>query len=218
MDPELAALVEHPSFRSLMENLPCVVYVARPTWPPLIEYISPNVERLIGYRAEEFCANPAVSLACVHPDDRERFSECVREAMPRPEPYRVEYRALHKNGRHVYHAAALSVPMLDTEGRVVRRHGIIVDMTEQKRLEGELLRAQRLATIGEMAAMMAHEIRNPLAGMSLALRALRGMVPPNPGATECLDDLESCIERINATVSRALDLAKEPQDAPRAAR
>ncbi len=218
MDSELAALLAQAPCRSLMENLPCVVYVATPTWPPAIEYISPNVERLVGYRADEFCADPAVSLRCVHPDDRERFSECVREAMARPEPYRVDYRAMHRNGRDVYDAAALSVPVLDGKGRVVRRHGIIVDITEQKRLEGELLRAQRLAAVGEMAATMAHEIRNPLAGMALALRALRGLVPGDPDATECLDDLESCLERINDTVSRALDLAKEPPHAPRAAR
>ncbi|HUT32845.1 MAG TPA: ATP-binding protein [Planctomycetota bacterium] len=208
VDSELAILVEHPSFRSLMDNLPCVAYIARPSWPPIIEYISGNVERLIGYTPADFYADPNVAFDLIHPEDRERFLETVRDAMNRAEPYHVEYRAVHRNGRDVYHAAALSLPVLDAAGQVVRRHGIIVDITDQKRLEQELLQSQRLAAIGEMAAMMAHEIRNPLAGISLALRALRDMVPSDPEAAECLEDMESCLVRINDTVSRALDFAK----------
>jgi len=207
VDPDFASAVEHPSFRSFVEHLPCVLYVGEPTWPPTIVFISANVERFLGYKPEDFCADPTLSLRCIHPEDRARFVERVRGAMTRAEPYHVEYRAVHRNGRDVYHAATLSVPVLDAEGRVVRRHGIIVDRTEQKRLEGELLQAQRLAAVGELATMMAHEIRNPLAGMSLALRALRGLAGDGPEARECLDDLESCIVQINDTVSRALDYA-----------
>ncbi|MBM4035782.1 MAG: hypothetical protein FJ291_28925 [Planctomycetes bacterium] len=73
-------------------------------------------------------------------------------------------------------------------------------------------------------AKMAHEVRNALSGMSLALRALRGMVAPTPEALECIEDLEGCLARIDETVSRALDSARErpampvePADAPRAA-
>lgn len=208
MDPDVARVVRHPSFRSFADHLPCVLYVGRPDWPPAIEFITDNVERFVGYRPEEFYADPELSLRCMHPDDRARVSAHIRQAMERPEPYRVEYRALHRNGKDVSYVAMLSVPVLDAEGRVLHRQGIIMDITEQKRLESELLQTQRLAAIGELAAMMAHEIRNPLAGMSLALRALRGLVGGDPEATECLDDLDSCLVRINDTVSRALDFAK----------
>ncbi len=73
-----------------------------------------------------------------------------------------------------------------------------------------------------MTKALAHEIRNPLAGMTLALRALRQIVGDNPEANECLDDLDACVMRINDTVSRALDPAParplEPPDGPRAGR
>ncbi len=222
MDPDIARVVEHPSFRAFVDHLPCVLYISRPTWPPTIEFISANVERLAGYRPQEFYADPALVFDCIHPEDRERVAGQVREAMNRQEAYRLEYRVVHRNSRDVLHAAALSVPVRDGEGRVVRRHGVIVDITEQKRLEAELLQSQRLAAIGEVAVTMAHEVRNPLAGMSLALRALRRIIGGNAEAEECLDDLERCAARINDAVSRALESARprplEAADGPRAGR
>jgi len=81
-------------------------------------------------------------------------------------------------------------------------------VTEQARLERELLQSQRLAAIGEMAAMMAHEVRNPVAGMALALRILRGLLPDSPAVQECLADLEGGLQRVDGTVSRVLDFSK----------
>lgn len=207
MDPEIASLVSHPAFRSFAQHLPCVLYIGRPDWPPVLEFISSNVERLIGYRDEEFLAKPGLFLEFIHPEDRARVADEIRLAMMRPVPYRLEFRVVHRNGKDVLSAAMLSVPVPDAAGRVVRRQGIIVDVTEQKRLEAELLASQRLAVIGEMAAMMAHEIRNPLAGMELALRVLRGLVAANPEARECVEDLAECAARIRDAVSLAEDLA-----------
>lgn len=208
MDPDVASVIEHPSFSSFVEHLPCVLCVARPVWPPAIEFISANVERFLGYAPREFYADPELGLRCIHPEDRGRVAAQMRRAMDSAAPYRVEYRAVHRAGSPTYHAAEVSVPVLDAAGRVVRRQSVILDMTEQKRLEAELLRSQRLAVVGEMATMMAHQIRNPLAGMSLALRALERVVGGNPEGRECLADLENCLVRINDTVSRLLDFAR----------
>lgn len=207
MDAEFTSLVRSPAFLALVDHLPCVLYITRTGWPPEPEFISSNVERFTGYRPEDFCARPQLIIECMHPDDRARVAREVRRLMDRPEPYRVEYSVIHAETRKVYHAAMLSVPVLDARGRVIRRQGLIVDVTEQKRLEAELLRLQRLAVIGEMARMMAHDIRNPLAGMGLALRALRGMLGANAEAIECLDDAVDCMERMARTVSQAEDFA-----------
>jgi len=208
VDPDVASVIEHPWFCSFVEHLPCVLYVTRPTWPPAVEFISANVERFLGYAPKDFYADRELGLRCIHPEDRERVGGQMREAMNRAEPYRVEYRAVHRGGSPVYHAAEVSVPVADAAGRVVRRQSIILDVTEQKRLEAELLRSQRLAVVGEMATMMAHQIRNPLAGMALALRALERLVGGDPEGRECLADLDGCLVRINDTVSRLLDFAR----------
>ncbi len=194
--------------RDLVEQLPCIVYVSRAAWPPQLLFMSGNIERFVGYPPEDFYADGSLSLRCIHPDDRQRFAEHTRRHTTLDEPHTIEYRLLHRNGRDVTHVAGHSIPVHDDAGRLVLRQGIIVDITERRRLEEELLQSQRLAAIGEMAAMLAHEIRNPLAGMSLALRVLRGANGDEETAGECLEDLAQCLGRINATVSRILDFSK----------
>ncbi|HPD14639.1 MAG TPA: ATP-binding protein [Planctomycetota bacterium] len=208
VDPDVASVIEHPWFCSFIEHLPCVLCVMQPTWPPAIEFISANVERFLGYAPKDFYADRELGLRCIHLEDRERVAEQMRRAMASAAPYRMEYRAVHRAGSPVYHAGEVSVPVADSAGRVVRRQSIIMDITEQKRLEAELLRSQRLAVVGEMTTMMAHQIRNPLAGMALALRALERLVGGNAEGRECLADLDHCLVRINDTVSRLLDFAR----------
>jgi len=208
VESELARIVEHPALRAVLEHLPCVLYIGRPSWPPTVDFISANVERFIGYAPADFYADPMLALKCIHPEDRERAAASIRRAMTRAEPYRLEYRVVHRNGADVLHAESLSVATLGADGQVVQRQGIILDITEKKRLESELMQSQRLAVVGEMAAMMAHEIRNPLTGMVLAIRALRPIAGHSSAGKGCLDDLERCVERINDTVSRALEFAK----------
>jgi PAS domain S-box-containing protein len=195
-------------FREVIESLPCVVYVARPTWPPEIVFITGNVERHLGYTPEELYADSTLAFGCIHPDDRDRVLATMREAVARGEPYSADYRFVQRNGTDVRHVTLHSAPIAEAAGPRALRQGIVLDVTAEKRLERELLQSQRLAAIGEMAAMMAHEIRNPLAGMSLALRMLRSARGDTEIEDECLSDLAHCLERINATVSRVLDFSK----------
>jgi PAS domain S-box-containing protein len=192
----------------LLESLPCIVYVVRPTVPPTVLFVTANIESYTGYKPEDFYANSSLVFQCIHPGDRESAVARVRSAMHEKACYTVEGRVCHRSGKATYRMAARSVPVADGDGNVVLRQGVVLDITEQKRLEAALHRSQRLAAIGEMAAMMAHEIRNPLAGMSLATRSLRSDDTSQKVQEECLDDLEACLKRIDDTVSRALDFAK----------
>jgi len=195
-------------FRNLIERLPCVAFVVKPGSPPQFIYISGTVESFTGFRPDDFYANGDVAFRCVHPDDCERVGAIVRDATLGVEPYTIEYRLVHRTTGAIRHVSLRSAPQLDAAGNVLLRQGVILDVTEQKGLEHELLHSQRLAAIGEMAAMMAHEIRNPLAGMSLALRMLGTTDPTDDLRDECIRDLDGCLQRINTTVSRVLDFGK----------
>ena len=196
------------SFRDIIDQLPCVVYVAKAVWPPVLEFISANVEQLMGLAPDAARGNLELGFERIHPDDREAVRHKMRANALSPEPYSMEFRVGQRDGKGLRHAVLRSMPVCDASGRVLRRQGIIVDVTEQKALEEELRHAQRLAAIGEMAAMMAHEIRNPLAGMSLCLRLLRECAGEPESTKECLDDIEEGLRRINGVVSRALDFAR----------
>jgi len=200
------AQVAEERYGDLINNLPCVVYEVEPAWPPKFLFMSENIERYTGYRPEDFYRDGAVALATIHPEDRARVKEEAGRATFGPVPYWLEYRVVHRHTGAVVHTHVISLPKLEN-GRVVRRRGIMVDVTEQKRLERELVRSQRLATIGQIATMMAHEIRNPLAGISLALRTLRRR-PEEAMHRECVDDIEACVRRVDETIERALNFAR----------
>jgi signal transduction histidine kinase len=87
--------------------------------------------------------------------------------------YTHEYRFLHKNGAYRWVRDEMRLARDDT-GRPSEIIGYWVDITEQKRMEETLLKTERLAAVGEVTAMLAHDLRNPLNGTVTRLRASVG--------------------------------------------
>ncbi|MFZ1730794.1 MAG: ATP-binding protein [Bacteroidota bacterium] len=81
---------------------------------------------------------------------------------------------------------------------------------------GELARADQLSTTGEMAASVAHEIKNPVAGLSAALQVFRRDIPESDSRLEIVDEMLEQVERINHAVNDLLSYARpaKPQFAP----
>lgn len=144
---------------------------------------------------------------CVQPA---RAGACARGGgCPPSQDSLSAWAAALREARQALISAADRPQVLDD---VLRRLGALgVEAIERaQRAEQQLLQSQRLAAIGEMTAMMAHEIRNPLAGMSLCLRVLRDHADDPHTQRTCLDDLAEGLRRINDSVSHALDFAKSP--------
>ncbi len=108
--------------------------------------------------------------------------------------------------------------LYDPEGR---REGVIVvfrDLSEIKALQDQIRHKDRLATIGEVAAKMAHEIKNPLAGISYVAQILKREVSFEPSHRELVQAMFSEINRLNGLIEdlllygRPTRLALAPQD------
>ena len=108
--------------------------------------------------------------------------------------------------------------LCDPEGR---REGIIVvfrDLSEIKALQEQIRQKDRLATIGEVAAKMAHEVKNPLAGISYVAQILKREVPFEDSHAELVQAMLSEISRLNGLIDdllvygRPARLAVAPQD------
>jgi len=80
---------------------------------------------------------------------------------------------------------------------------------EQKRLQEQLRRSERLATLGELAASVAHEINNPLDGLQSCVRILRRSLDDPTRAGQMLDLIDSGLARIDLIVRRLLTLARQ---------
>lgn len=96
----------------------------------------------------------------------------------------------------------------DARGTIVGWTAILRDATDQVRVEQELSRARGLAMVGQLAANVAHEIKNPLAGIHGATQILLHETPAADPRREILERLANEIRRLDATVRDLLRFAK----------
>jgi len=151
-------------FRLLAENARDMIYrfCLKPVFT--IEYISLASTSIVGYTPGEFYENPRSIFQCVYPEDRILF----RELLKNPEVRTENLRWRHKDGSLVW-IEHNNVPIYDEKGNFIAIEGIARDITERKKAELAILeakervsRAERMASLGTMAAGIAHEINQPL--------------------------------------------------------
>ena len=127
-------------YRTLVEQLPAIVYVEEPSTEPgesHFRYLSPQVERLLGFSAEELIRDPAHLERMLHPEDRHRVLEANEDAERTGEPFDQEYRVFARDGRVVWlHSRAVLVR--DAVGDPRYWHGVALDVSERKRAEETL--------------------------------------------------------------------------------
>jgi PAS domain S-box-containing protein len=103
-----------------------------------------------------------------------------------------------------------------SDGSFVQTRAFVRDLSERRRLERELVRWERLATVGSMAAKVAHEIRNPLSAISLNAELLEDEVAALPGARQAegkrlLETILGGVDRLNAVIEEYLTFARLPR-------
>ncbi|HKA66526.1 MAG TPA: PAS domain-containing protein, partial [Solirubrobacterales bacterium] len=141
-------------YRRLVERLPVIVYTSEIGEQGEWYYVSPQVEEILGYTAEEFKADPGLWARLLHPEDREHAlatetEEYLGDRKTRP----VEYRMCTRQGEVVW---MLDEAVLEAdESGVPVWHGVLYDITERKKAEEELQRALSqqavVAKLGERA-------------------------------------------------------------------
>ena len=86
-------------FRTMVEQLPMAVYIDQPDDTFTNVYISPQIERMLGYPVDQWMGNPEMFQSVLHPDDRERVLAEQREWLERGGEYRGEYRLVTRGRR-----------------------------------------------------------------------------------------------------------------------
>jgi PAS domain S-box-containing protein len=122
---------------------------------------SDEVFRLVGCAPGEFGSDPDEWRQYVHPDDLEGFKETVARAKTEGRDYHMQYRVRWADGS-VHWLESQCKSQRDIDGRVTRIVGVMSDITHRKHAEEAMLRAEKLAVAGRLAASVAHEINNPL--------------------------------------------------------
>ncbi|HYP54306.1 MAG TPA: ATP-binding protein, partial [Pyrinomonadaceae bacterium] len=174
----LAALVDSQRRRldNLISSVPGVVWEA---WgqpdaaSQRIDFVSEYVERMLGYTVAEWLSTPNFWLTIVHPEDREEAAANAAAHFAEGGPGVNRFRWMTKDGRVLWVESHSNV-IHDDEGRPVGMRGVVLDMSESRRLQQEreeLLEREQEARLraeeanrlkDEFLATLSHELRTPL--------------------------------------------------------
>ena len=116
---------------------------------------------------------------------------------------RFDIKTRHRHGSDLYIGLTLSL-LRDERGEVSGILGVFQDLTQVQRLEEEMRRKVQLAALGEMAAGMAHEIRNPLASLSGVVQVLRTELAPKGENRHLMDIALREMDRLDSIISTFL--------------
>jgi diguanylate cyclase (GGDEF)-like protein/PAS domain S-box-containing protein len=129
-------LAADEKYRLLVERVPAAVYIADIGAEGRWRYVSPKIEKMLGFAPEEWMADPGLWLRQVHPDDRERALLADNPAASGTHQQSTSYRMFHRDGSVVHvrdDAMALGYGAEEPAW-----HGVLVDVTREKLLEMEL--------------------------------------------------------------------------------
>lgn len=172
-----------------------------------IESANPAAERMFGYAEGELSGKHLQDLIPQY------LSGYVPSGAPgllalaveKPGGFRAELTGKRKDGSTFPAYATISDMLLGSR----RLFSVLVsDLTEYKRLHEQMMRAQHLATIGEMGAQIAHEIRNPLTGISSAIQVLDKQAHADDTVKEVFRHVLDEVARVDKTVQDLLQFAR----------
>lgn len=148
-------------YRTLVERIPAIIYTAAMDESKTRLYVSPQVERILGYTQAEYLADSELWRELLHPDDRQRILGEAEYFYATGEPFISEYRTFTRDGRVVWvHDEA--VILRDAAGKPQFIQGVRMDITELKQVEEKIKTPlAQLASLRaiDAAIMSTHDLR-----------------------------------------------------------
>jgi PAS domain S-box-containing protein len=159
-----------------------------------IKYASEEFYRVLGFDPRDGQPQYQTFLQRIHPDDQARGREISEKARREKTEYELDYRLIHPGGE-IRDIHAIGHPVLSPSGDLVEFVGTVIDITERRRAEEErerlrqaqadLARVNRMTTMGELTASLAHEVNQPIgAAVTNASTCLRWLAGDTPNLKE----------------------------------
>ena len=210
-------------YKALVEQIPAISFLAPLDGTTSELYVSPQIETMLGFTAEEWLGNPILWFSQLHPDDQGRWQERFARTINEGEHFKDDYRFIAKDGRIVWvHGEARVVS--DEQGRPLFLQGVAFDITESKTAEEKtrlqlvnvhLAKARDEALEASKAksaflANMSHELRTPLNAI-VGYTEMLHEDAEDAGQEQFLPDLKqihSSAKHLLGTIGGILDLSK----------
>ena len=200
---ELALKRSERRFKELSNLLPQTVFEI--DLYGIITYMNQHGKKFFNY-PEEIIENEKINFFhLLDPNDRDLYKDTIKKLLSKQEIRNHHFRVKNHNG---YVSTTLIYSSLITHNSVADGiRGIIIDITKEKKLEHQLLRSERLAGVGQLAAGIAHEIRNPLGNISTAAQLCTSKFQDNEELNQFLSIIQRNADIANRIIKELLDFA-----------
>ena len=188
-------------YRRLVENANDAIFIVQ---DEIVKFPNPKAEEMIGYCAEELTTIPFVSL--IHPEDKGMVADRQKRILTEEElPSTYSFRIISRGGEELW--GQINTVVIIWEGRPATLN-LLRDITQQKKLESQLQRAQKMETIGTLAGGVAHDLNNILAGLVSYPELILLELPENSPLRQSLLTIQKSGEKATAAVQDLLTLAR----------
>jgi len=208
-------------FRTLVANIPGIVYRCELSSPWRVEYISDAIENISGYPCQDFLLGRLAFGQLVHPEDGTMVAEEVDRNVKAHKAFEIEYRILHSNGeiRWVFEKGKA---IYDDADHPLWLDGVIFDISDKKsaqnhteELEKKFLQAQKMESVGRLAGGVAHDFNNMLnVILGHAEMALEDLPNDHPVAGD-LEEIQKAAQRSAQLTRQLLAFARKQTIAPK---
>jgi two-component system cell cycle sensor histidine kinase/response regulator CckA len=205
--------VAQQQYRSLVEHLPIVTYIEDAANRGRTLFVSPQMERLLGYPVEDWLGNQDFFFQVLHPDDRDRLRE--QRAIAEADFTSNVFQLISRDGETVT-VRSDRVLVRDDEGSPLFIQGFWLDITEERRLEEQLRQRDRVEAVGRLAGGVAHDFNNLLMAVLAYTELAQQQLPPESPAEAAIKEIAQAASRGGELTKQLLTFSRQQPTTPRA--
>ncbi|MBC7897795.1 MAG: response regulator [Cytophagaceae bacterium] len=196
--------------RRITDAVPGTVfqYVLTPSGEQRFEFVSAGIRELLRRSPAEAIESFATVWETILPEDQERIARTILESAASRTRWSEEFQVQVSSGDRKW-VRGTSIPEPALPDGSIRWNGLLLDITEQKRLEGDLLQIQKMESIGRLAGGIAHDFNNILTAIRGNVDLLLDDVPEGHASLVGLGDIRDAAERATALTRQLLAFSRK---------
>jgi two-component system, cell cycle sensor histidine kinase and response regulator CckA len=194
-------------YRTLVERLPAITYVAELGAGGPWHYVSPQIQTILGFSPEEWLKDPWNWMHHIHLEDREIAYAAEEDFQENRKLFKAEYRMLAADGRVLWFRDE-GVMLHAREDQPLLMQGVLYDITEHKRLEEQLRHSQKMEAVGQLAGGVAHDFNNLLMLIQAQNERLRGRLHADDPAYADTLEIEHAVKQAAWLTNRLLAFSR----------